>query len=177
MAGVGVKLSAGLALPFALLGSRGSGRGRWAVGAAAGALVGVALIAVIGFGPDAGAIAGTVRGQQQTVAVHSLPSLVSRTLGDGRLAGGVRAGFTVFGLLVVVAALGHTWRRPGRWLEAYGWATLGVLVSTAWLLPWYALWALLPAALTDDTRLRAATLTLCAYLVATRLPLAYPLLG
>jgi hypothetical protein len=177
VAGVGVKLSAGLAHPFALLGARGSGRARWALGAAAGALVGVALIAVVGFGPDAGAIAGTVRGQQQTVAVHSLPSLVSRTLGDGRLGGGVRAAFTGFGALAVAAALGYAWRRPGRWLEAYGWATLGVLVSTAWLLPWYALWALLPAALSDDSRLRAATLALCAYLVATRLPLAYPLLG
>ena len=80
-------------------------------------------------------------------------------------------------MLALLAALGHAWRRPERWLEAYGWATIALLCCTAWLLPWYGLWALLPAALSGDRRLRVATLVLAGYLVATRLPLANPLLS
>jgi alpha-1,6-mannosyltransferase len=171
------KLSAGLALPFALLGARGRGRARAALAAGALALAVVAAIAAVGFGPHAAAIAGTVRGQQQVVATHSLPSEISRLLGAGRLGGGVRAGFTAFFVVALLAALAHAWRRPERWLEAYAWATLALLCSTAWLLPWYGLWALVPAALSGERRLRRATLVLCAYLVATRLPLADPLLG
>jgi hypothetical protein len=175
VAAVGVKLSAGLALPFAVLGARG--RVRATLTAAAAALAALALVGVIGFGPHVAAIAGTVRGQQQVVATHSVPSEVSRLLGQGRLGDGVRTAFTVLLVLAVVAALAHAWRRPERWLEAYGWATLAVLCCTAWLLPWYGLWALLPAALSDDRRLRVATLGLAAYLVATRLALFNPLLS
>jgi hypothetical protein len=173
----GFKLSAGLALPFALVGARAAGRVRPALLAVAGAAAAVALIAVIGFGPRATAIAGTVRDQQQTTATHSLPAEISRLLGDGRLGGGVRTAFTAFLVVALIGALAYAWRRPARWLEAYGWATLAVLCSTAWLLPWYGMWALLPAALGADRRLRGATLVVCAYLVATRLPLADPLLG
>jgi hypothetical protein len=174
VAAAGVKLSGGLALPFALLGARDRLR---AAAAALAALAALAVVGVIGFGPHALAIAGTVRGQQQVVATHSLPSEVSRLLGQGRLGDGVRTAFTVLLVLTVLAALVHAWRRPERWLEAYGWATLAVLGCTAWLLPWYGLWALLPAALSGDRRLRVATLGLTAYLVATRLALFNPLLS
>jgi hypothetical protein len=177
VAATGAKLSAGLALPIAVLGARGAGRARAALAAAAVTVAGVAVAAVIGFGPHAAAIAGTVRGQQQVVATHSLPSEISRLLGSGRLGDGVRAAFTGFLVVALAATLVHAWRRADRWLEAYAWATLAVLCTTAWLLPWYGLWALLPAALSGDRRLRVATLAFCAYLVATRLPLADPLLG
>ena len=55
---------------------------------------------------------------------------------------------------------------------AAGWATLALLLSTAWLLPWYAIWLLPLAAVSGDRRLRAATLVLCAYAVLIHLPLA-----
>ena len=44
--------------------------------------------------------------------------------------------------------------------------------STAWLLPWYAIWALPLAAVSRNRRLRAATLVVCAYAVLIHLPLA-----
>ena len=49
--------------------------------------------------------------------------------------------------------------------------------STAWLLPWYAVWPLPLAAVCGDRRLRAATLVVCAYAVLIHLPLADPLLS
>src|SRR5262249_13895860 len=63
------------------------------------------------------------------------------------------------------------------WRIAAGWTTLALLASTAWLLPWYAIWALPLAAVSGDRRLRAATLLLCAYAVLIHLPLADPLLS
>jgi len=174
---IAIKASAGLALPFTLIAAHRRGRGRPAVVAVVVALAAVVLVTLIGFGGQVSGIVGSLRGQQQLVAVHSVPSFVSRRLGLGRFDSTVRGGFDVAFALVAIACLIQTWRRPDRWLEAYGWTTLALLCATAWLLPWYALWALLPAALTADRRLRAATLVFCAYLVATRLPLAYPVLG
>jgi hypothetical protein len=174
---IAIKASAGLALPFALIAARRRDRGRQALLAVVVSLAVVAVIALVGFGGQASGILGTLRGQQQLVAVHSVPSLVSRLLGLGRFDSTVRSAFDAAFVVVLIACLAHAWRRADRWLEAYGWATLGLLCATAWLLPWYALWALAPAALSNDRRLRAATLLFCAYLVATRLPLAYPVLG
>jgi alpha-1,6-mannosyltransferase len=174
---VAIKASAGLALPFALIAAHRRDRGRRAVLAVVVALAAVLLVTVIGFGGQVSGIVGSLRGQQQLVAVHSVPSFVSRLLGLGRYDTTVRGAFEAGFVVAALACLVHTWRRPDRWLEAYGWTTLALLCGTAWLLPWYALWALLPAALSPDRRLRAGTLVFCAYLVATRLPLAYPVLG
>jgi hypothetical protein len=174
---VAVKASAGLILPFALIAAHRRGRGRQAVAAVLAALTVVVLISLIGFGGQISGLVGSLRGQQQFVAVHSVPSFVSRVLGLGRLDATVRAIFEVGFAAALVACLVHAWRRSERWLEAYGWASLALLCATAWLLPWYGIWALLPAALSADRRLRGATLVFCAYLVATRLPLAYPVLG
>jgi len=56
-----------------------------------------------------------------------------------------------------------------------GWATLGALATSAWLTPWYVVWALALAAVAPDRRLRAATLGFCGYVLLTRT--AYILLG
>ena len=52
---------------------------------------------------------------------------------------------------------------------------LALLASTAWLLPWYGLWALLPASLSSSRRLRIATVIASAYLVTIRLAIQHPL--
>lgn len=171
---VGIKASAALALPFALIASR---RRVAATAAAAAGLAAVAAVAVIGFGLHTRAFLDTLRGQQQFVAVHSIPSEVSRLLGLGRLASGVRAAFTAGFVIALVAALVHAWRNRDHWIDAYGWATLALLVGTAWLLPWYGVWLLLPAALSDGRRLRIAALTFSAYLILTRMPFANGVLG
>jgi hypothetical protein len=41
--------------------------------------------------------------------------------------------------------------------------------------PWYGLWALLPASLSSSRRLRVAAVLACAYLVAMRLAIQHPL--
>lgn len=174
VAAVAVKASAGLALPFALLGARR--RGSFALATTA-ALLAAVLVGVAGFGAHGGTFLAALRGQQDFVALHSIPSEVSRGLGAGRLAGGVRALFDAAFVIAVGTCLLAAWRRRERWLDALGWSTVALLVCTAWLLPWYGAWALVPAALSNDRRLRCAALGLSFYLVATRLAVADPLLG
>jgi hypothetical protein len=46
-----------------------------------------------------------------------------------------------------------------------------LLVTSAWLLPWYVAWLLPLAAIAGDRRLRVAALALAAYIVVTRVTL------
>ncbi|MGI8558178.1 MAG: glycosyltransferase 87 family protein [Solirubrobacteraceae bacterium] len=174
VAAVAVKASAGLALPFALLGAH---RRRAFMLAVAGALVVAALVGIAGFGAHGGTFVSALRGQQRYIALHSVPSEVSRALGLGRLAAGVRALFAAALVVAVGASLLVAWRARGRWLDALGWSTIALLVCTAWLLPWYGAWALVPAALSRERRLRWSAVALSFYLVATRLAALDPLLG
>jgi hypothetical protein len=130
---------------------------------------------VVGFGSHAADLLGTLRGQQQLVATHSVPAELSSWLGLGALDSWLRTAFVAAFAVAAAYALWRTWR-GADWLTAGGWATFALLASTAWLLPWYGIWLLLPAALSADRRLRIAAVGFSLYLVATRLPLAAPLL-
>ncbi|HEX2097369.1 MAG TPA: hypothetical protein VHF50_08385, partial [Solirubrobacterales bacterium] len=59
----------------------------------------------------------------------------------------------------------------GDWLRAAAWTTLGLLLATSWLLPWYLVWLLPLTALSRDTPLTALTLALTAYQLGARIPL------
>jgi hypothetical protein len=166
-----IKASAALALPFALLGAHK--RGRAAASMALG-LVLAATIGVVAFGPHVFSVASALATQQGKIAGHSLPSLLSQWLGLGRLALGVRLAFLALFGVVFAVSLWRTWR-GAPWLDSYGWTTLALLAGTAWLLPWYGLWALLPASLSSSRRLRIATVIACAYLVTIRLAIKHPL--
>ena len=78
----------------------------------------------------------------------------------------------------MVVLLAARWTaRGGDWRVAAGWSTIALLICTAWLLPWYAIWPLPLAAVSGDRRLRGAALAVCAYAVLIHLPLADPLLS
>jgi high-affinity Fe2+/Pb2+ permease len=61
--------------------------------------------------------------------------------------------------------------RGGDWLRATAWATTGLLLATAWLLPWYLLWPLSAAALSRDRPLQLLVLAMTAYQLGARIPL------
>jgi alpha-1,6-mannosyltransferase len=160
-----VKASASLVLPFALLGSTQRRR------LATAMLVVLALVAAVAlavFGGHVLDMASALATEQHQVAVHSVPSELSRLLGLGRLATGVRLAFVVAFAAALLGTLWRTWR-GSWWLDCYAWATLALLVCTGWLLPWYGLWALLPASVSGSRRLQVLTLAACAYLVAIKI--------
>jgi hypothetical protein len=175
VAGVGVKLTAGLLLPFLILAA--PRKRRLAVlGSALLTLVALGALALIGFGSHALGFLNAVGEQQQLVATHSIPAETARLFGLMGTPTWWRHLF-VAGFLAVLAI--ELWRtaRGADWRTAAGWSTLALLLSTAWLLPWYAVWLLPLAAVSNDRRLRAATLLFCAYAVLIHLRLADPVLS
>jgi hypothetical protein len=176
VAGVGVKLTAGLVLPFLVLAPSCARERRRTAGAAALALLALLALGVLGFGVHALGFLGAIGEQQQLVATHSIPAETARLLSLGGTPGWWRELFLLGFLFTLITCLWRT-ARGAEWRAAAGWATLALLLSTAWLLPWYAIWLLPLAAVSGDRRLRAATLVFCAYAVLIHLPLADPLLS
>ncbi len=171
-----MKASAGLVIPFVVL-APAAWRERVRVAAsAAGALVLLAIVAAAGFGTHAFGFLGALNEQQQLVATHSIPAETARLVGLSGVPGWWRHAFLAALALVLALTLWRT-ARGADWRAMAGWATLALLLSTAWLLPWYAIWALPLAAVADSRRLRAATLAVCAYAILIHLPLADPLLS
>jgi alpha-1,6-mannosyltransferase len=174
--GVGIKVTGALAIAFLLL-APARWRERLRVAGSAGViLAALAAVALLGFGGHALGFLGAISEQQQLVAVHSLPAETARLVG---LSGTPTWWRQLFGAAFAALLAGALWRtaRGADWRVAAGWATLGLLASTAWLLPWYVIWALPLAAVSGDRRLRAATLVFCAYAILIHLPLAEPLLS
>jgi len=174
--GVGIKVTAGLALPFIVLAARGTRERVKLAGWAALFLVGIGAIALIGFGVHALGFINAISEQQEMVASHSIPAETARLVGISGTPRWWRHAFVAGFLAVLVLALWRT-ARGADWRVTAGWATLALLVSTAWLLPWYAIWVLPLAAVSGNRRLRVATLVFSAYAVLIHLPLANPLLS
>jgi glycosyl transferase family 87 len=176
-AAVGVKASGVLPAPFMLIGS--SERGRFLAGAAA-ALGIAAAAAVAAFGTKALEAFVLIGQNQERTTRWSVPQRLAD--GIGAITGGSAGEIVHFtraalvGLLAIalVALLRRAWLardEPRAWVAAAGWATLGVLLATAWLVPWYAIWLLPLAALARDVRLLAGAIALCAYMLVIAVPL------
>lgn len=171
VAGIGVKFTAGLLLPFLVLGARRGERVRVTL-LAATALLALLALAVAGFGLHALGFLGAVGEQQQMVATHSIPAETARWLGLQGTPHWWRGLFQAGFVVVLATTLWRTARGRCDWRDGAAWATLALLVATAWLLPWYVIWLLPLAAVSGERRLRAAVLLACAYAVLIHLPLA-----
>jgi alpha-1,6-mannosyltransferase len=163
-ASAAVKAAGLVILPFVIAGAHE--RRRALAGAAAG-LAAAALVALVFFGPDGIRFVDLVRTQQQLIALHSVPNELGRLLGAGGLTDGIRAVAAVSLALTGLWMLWRAWRGED-WITAAGWTVLAVLVTTAWLLPWYIVWLLPLAALGLSRPLRLASLGLMAFIVLAR---------
>lgn len=175
VAAVGFKVSAGLLLPFLVLAPRTAVERLKVLLSAAGGLLGVVVIGAVGFGLNLTGFIVPIAEEQQQIAVHSIPAETARLFSLGGTPTWWRYIYLAGFVCVVLICLWRT-AKGADWRVAAGWSTLALVVSTAWLLPWYAVWALPLAAVAPSRKLRAAVLIFCAYAVATRLPVAEPLL-
>jgi hypothetical protein len=98
----------------------------------------------------------------------SIPITVARL--SGLDPGAVRAAAFVLYAALVAYLLAWTWR-GGDWVRAAAWAGFGLLLATAWLLPWYLIWPLPLVAVSRDRPLQLLTLALTAYQLGARIPL------
>lgn len=173
-AAAGLKASAGLVVPFLALGAR---RVVPALAGAAVAAAVVALVALVAFGSDALDALGVLSSNQDRTSRWSVPYKTAELLGallpgdrvDYRDA--VRAAYGVAFAAVGLVLMHRTWQRRIDPIAAAAWATLAILVASAWLVPWYALWLLPLAALVPDRRLWLASAALSAWMLAIAVPL------
>jgi hypothetical protein len=181
IAAVATKLSAAFIAPFALVATATpplTGRkypymegnrpvGRVVAGAVVAALaIGVAAYLAFGWGWLHGF---GLAGENQSRTSHlSIPTTFARISGFGP--GGVRLAAAILFAALVTYLLAWTWR-GGDWVRAGAWAGFGLLLATAWLLPWYLLWPLPLVAISRDRPLQLLTLALTAYQLGARIPL------
>lgn len=164
---VAVKASAGILVPVVLAAVLRDKRALLGVivGMLAAAVV-LGGVSVIAFGfhiPD-------LSTQGRLVTSVSIPNLLGLALGQGGESDLMRKLLEVV-LVGVVAACGvMAWRRREA-LTAAGWASVGLLVTLSWVLPWYVLWVLPLAALSGSPRLRKTALWLGVYLIVAWAPL------
>ncbi|HVD38894.1 MAG TPA: glycosyltransferase 87 family protein [Solirubrobacterales bacterium] len=180
-AAVATKLSAALLAPFALLGARSSmptGRrrsytdrnrpvGRTALSGVV-AVVAIGVTAWLAFGWDWLHGFGLAGENQSRTSYMSLP------ITTARLTGLPSDPVRLTAVLLFAAAIAYllVWTHRGNdWLRAAAWATLALLLATAWLLPWYLIWVLPLAAVSRDRPLQLLTLVLTAYQLGARIPL------
>jgi Glycosyltransferase family 87 len=163
---LGIKLSAGLALPFVLLGVRP--RWRALAAFAAGAVV-LGAASLLAFGPGIAKMVDALTMQQRFHwIVVSVPTFVAHYLGLGHPSHAARVALTAVPAAIVVALVARA--RGGRgWLEGGAAAALVVLATTAWVLPWYIVWALPFAALVRMRALPVAAVILSVLLMAMQL--------
>jgi hypothetical protein len=136
---------------------------------AAGLAVVAAGAALAAFGASATGMVAALARQQGVLATHSFPGVLATALGDSAVSPAARLVLGAGLASALVITLWRTWR-GGDAVTGAGWVTVALLVTTTWLLPWYLVWALPFAAISDDRRLQWAVLGLTAYLVVTRVP-------
>jgi hypothetical protein len=163
----GFKASAGLVVPYLVLGAR-----RRVRAALVGVLAaGVALVAIglAGFGTDVLDSLGLLSSNQGRSSRLSFPYLVAEVVGNRDL---VRAAFGLAFAAVAAWTLWRTWRGADP-IRMAAWATFAILIASAWLVPWYLLWLLPLVALAMDRWLVVATVALSGWVLAIGVPGVY----
>jgi Glycosyltransferase family 87 len=162
MFAVAVKFTAILLLPFLLIAARPPERRLRLLGGAFLSAIPLAALSIAMFGFTIPNLAD----QSTLLTDLSVPNLVGLVLGVGGGTPGVLRAANVALVLVVLYCL----RRRSDWLSNAGWATLALLASLAWLVPWYILWVLPLAALGTSVRLRRAAVAFTVFLVLSFVP-------
>ena len=171
-----IKASAGVLLPVVVVGllRRPRRLGLCVLGMAGASLI-LGAASLIAFGlhvPD-------LSTQSELVTSESVPNLIGLALGSGgentTLHTLMSAALALALLLCCLQAYARGAGRGSlvaadRLLSACGWASVALLVTLSWVLPWYVLWVLPFAALSSSRRLRGAALLLGAYLIIAWAP-------
>jgi alpha-1,6-mannosyltransferase len=163
MVAVAVKFSAVLLLPFLLAGAWPDRRRVRAVivGCILAAIPLIAMsLALFGFSLP------NLSDQSTLLTPFSFPNLFGYFIGVGGGTSGILR-LANLGLIVVIVLLV---RRRGDWIAHAGWATVALIASLAWVMPWYVIWVLPLAALGSSVRLRRTAIALTVFLVLVFLP-------
>lgn len=164
VAATAVKLTAGLLLPFAFAAEHGQRRGprarRGLVLGAGLATVAVLALAYTFFGSGPLQMLGTLQGIQGQGGPHSVVGFLATAVGLPGLIGPAGTALSVVFALTLAWLLRRVWIGELDWIAGAGWATVCLLLTTGFLVPWYVAWLIPLAALSGDRRLLAASVAL-----------------
>ena len=165
-AAVAIKASAGILLPVVLAALLPRRREllQLLFGMALGAVV-FGAASIVAFGPHLPDLAT----QGSLVTMVSIPNLLGLALGLGGESETLRVLLSGVLVLCVAACSWLAWRRRDSIAPA-GWASVALLVTLSWVLPWYVLWVLPFAALSESRRLRTTALAIGVYLIVAWAP-------
>ena len=167
-AAVAIKLSAGLALPFLLLGAR---RRVWtAAGLLAGAAGGMLIVSAV----FAGHLPDDAQQSQLTMGL-SPANLLGLAICHGGLDAGLRHELELLLVAGTAALAGRAWWSRD-WAAGAAWAAVLLVLTLGWVMPWYVLWILPFAALTHRGAPRAAAIVLTVFLLVAWAPSTAPAL-
>jgi hypothetical protein len=107
--------------------------------------------------------------QGRLVTAESVPNLVGLAVGAGGETETLRLVMSLILAACVLACcrLAYLRREP---IVACGWASVALLLTLSWVLPWYVLWVLPLAAIGSSERLRRTALVLGVYLFVAWAP-------
>ena len=162
MFGVAVKFTIVVLLPFLLLGARTRARIIEVIKGATGGAIVMAALSISLFGL-------TLPNLAQQSAVLTGTS-VANVAGLILQFGGATPLFLKVCELGVLAVVAHQVLRNSDWVAGAGWATLALICSLGWLMPWYVVWMLPLAGLVVGARLRRAAVALTVYLILVFMP-------
>lgn len=162
---VAVKSSAGLVVPFLIIGSRERRRTLLTSLACGAAVIAVALVAFGGQAFDFLNVLGT---QQKLNSGSSVPAQLGAWFGWTGSPTPVRIVASALGVGAIAWCLVRAWR-GADWIDSAGWATLSLLVTTSWLLAWYIVWLVPLASLARSTALRVAAIGMTLFVIGVRI--------
>jgi hypothetical protein len=131
---------------------------------AGGLLAGVSVVAFGLHIPDL-----STQGRLVTTMIPS--NLLGLALGQGGETDSLRHLLTFALAASILGSCVMAWRKRDS-LTAAGWASVALLLTLSWVLPWYVLWVLPMAALSRSRALRASALVFGAFFVLAWAPLA-----
>lgn len=171
---IGVKASASIPLPFMVAAAKEKWRALFGMTAGFALTLGTALVV---FGSDAVGAINLISSNQDRSSKFSIPHKivdgVELLIGDvdRAVATDVVRGLLLIALVAIVSwLLWRSFKQPETWIANAGWATLAVLLASAWLVPWYLLWLLPFAALGRNRALVVATVIFAGYTMAIAIP-------
>lgn len=171
---IGIKASAMVPLPFMVAAAREKWRMFFGMTAGFALTLGTALVA---FGSDAVGAINLISSNQDRSSKFSIPHKlvdgIELVFGDidRAAATDIVRGLLLLALVaVVIWLLWRSFKQPETWIANAGWATLAVLLASAWLVPWYLLWLLPFAALGRNRALVVATVIFAGYTMAIAIP-------
>jgi hypothetical protein len=115
---------------------------------------------------------GNVHDQSRLITDLSIPNLLGWAIGAGGAASWVVNALQA----VIVGVVAYQLLKRREWLSGAGWATVALLASLGWLMPWYIIWLLPLAAIAADRRLRVVAIGATLLVTLSFMPVVLPFL-